>query len=120
MTNTKTKTTFFLRTGAKTSDPMTAAVVIGGLEGQLIVNAAGECKVFRKLKEGFSKKPMATGTFAKHPRAGQGKNPDIRAVVSTGKGARITFVGWAHDIENDPYYVLHIDDFQRKGTFHTF
>lgn len=125
MTTTSTTTPstkrFFLRTGIDVTDRMSADIDLMGIEARLFINADKTCEVFKVLKnKKLGNKPIAIGRFEKHPLAGRDKMPDIRGIVATGKGSKIAFVGWAHDVEFDPYYVIQVDEFVRAGKFISF
>ena len=118
---TTTNKRFFLRTGLTAGDRMTADIDLVGIEARLFINADFSCDVYKVLKnKKLGSKPIAIGRFEKHPLAGRNKMPDIRGIVTTGKGSKIAFVGWAHDVDFDPYYVIQVDEFVRAGKFISF
>lgn len=120
MTTAKTKH-FYLRTGRGAADRMLADIDLMGIKARLFINKDQTAEIFKiNANNKIGKKPIAKGKFFKHPMAGTDKMPDIRGVVETGKGSKIGFVGWAHSPEVDPYYVLQVDEFVRKGKFMTF
>lgn len=112
---------FFLRTGVDATDRMSADIELLGIPARLFINADHTCDVYKVLKnKKLGNKPIAIGRFEKHPLAGRDKMPDMRGVVTTGKGSKIAFVGWAHDKDFDPYYVIQVDEFVRAGKFISF
>jgi len=121
---TTTNKHFYLRTGKGASDRMVADIDLMGIKSRLFINNDKSCEVFKiNANNKIGKKPIATGKFFKHPMAGiesAKQMPDIRGVVNTAKGSKIAFVGWAHDVEVDPYYVIQVDEFVRAGKFITF
>jgi len=122
---TKTTTTdtqrFFLRTGRDATDRMSADIELMGISARLLINADKTCDVYKVLKnKKLGSKPIAIGRFEKHPLAGRSNMPDIRGIVTTGKGSKIAFVGWQHDADFDPYYVIQVDEFVRAGKFIAF
>lgn len=121
---TQTTTTnkhFYLRRGAQATDRMTADIELIGIKARLFINADKTCDVYKVLKnKKLGSKPIAIGRFEKHPLAGRDKMPDIRGIVTTSKGSKIAFVGWVHDADFDPYYVIQVDEFVRAGRFISF
>lgn len=112
---------FYLRTGKGATDRMSADIDLMGVRARLFINADHSCDVYKILRNNaIGKKPIATGIFRKHQLAGKDKMPDIQGVVQTAKGSKIAFVGWAHDTDFDPYYVIQIDEFVRAGKFIAF
>ena len=118
---TTTNKHFFLRTGREANDRMSADIELLGIPARLIINADKTCEIFKLLKnKKLGTKPIATGRFEKHPLAGKDKMPDMRGIVTTAKGSKIAFVGWKHDPDFDPYYVIQVDEFVRAGKFINF
>ena len=119
-TTTDTKR-FFLRTGLTAGDRMSADIDLMGIDARLFVNADHSCEIFKVLKnKKLGAKPIAIGRFEKHPLQGRNNMPDMRGIVTTGKGSKIAFVGWQHDKDFDPYYVIQVDEFVRAGKFISF
>jgi hypothetical protein len=117
MTTETTAKPIYLRAGATASDRSSAELELLGIQSRLFINADHTAEVYKVLKGNkLGAKPIAKGVFAKHPKAGVKKNPDIRGVVTTSKGSKISFVGWKHADEFDEYYVLSVDGFARTGT----
>ena len=120
-TTTTTNKHFYLRRGATAADRMSADIELMGIAARLLINADKTCDVYKVLKnKKLGAKPIAIGRFEKHPLAGKNKMPDIRVIVTTGKGSKIAFVGWIHDADFDPYYVIQVDEFVRAGKFISF
>ena len=120
-TNNTDNKRFFLRTGRDATDRMSADIELMGIKARLLINADKTCDVFKVLKnKKLGAKPIAIGRFEKHPLAGRKNMPDIRGIVTTGKGSKIAFVGWVHDKDFDPYYVIQVDEFVRAGKFISF
>ena len=120
-TSTTDKQRFFLRTGYTAGDRMSADIELMGIKSRLLINDDRSAEVFKVLKnKKLGAKPIAIGRFEKHPLAGRDKMPDIRGIVTTGKGSKIAFVGWQHDADFDPYYVIQVDEFVRAGKFISF
>ena len=124
MTTQNTATTnkhFYLRRGTTATDRMSADIELLGVQARLFINADHTCDVYKVLKnKKLGSKPIAIGRFEKHPLAGKNKMPDMRGIVTTGKGSKIAFVGWIHDKDFDPYYVIQADEFVRAGKFISF
>lgn len=118
---TTTNKHFYLRTGTTAGDRMSADIELMGVGARLFINADKTCDVYKVLKDKkLGSKPIAIGRFEKHPLAGRDKMPDIRGIVTTGKSSKIAFVGWIHDADFDPYYVIQVDEFVRAGKFISF
>lgn len=119
--NNTTTNHFYLRRGVDANDRMSADIKLLDIPARLLINADKTCDVYKVLKnKKLGNKPIAIGRFEKHPLAGRDKMPDIRGIVTTGKGSKIAFVGWIHDAEFDPYYVIQVDEFVRAGKFISF
>ena len=100
---------------------MVASMKLQDILCRMYVTKDGVATIRKTLKDKTdSKSVMAKGKVFKHPFAGIEKNPDIKIEVVTGKDTHISFVGWSHAESDTPYYVVRLDDFQRKGKFHTF
>jgi len=118
---TATNKHFYLRTGLTATDRMSADIDLMGISARLFINADKTCDIYKVLKnKKLGNKPIAIGRFEKHPLAGKNRMPDIRGIVTTGKGSKIAFVGWIHDADFDPYYVIQVDEFVRAGKFISF
>ena len=118
---TTTNKHFYLRSGLTAGDRMSADIELMGIPARLFINADRTCDVYKILaNKKLGKKPIAIGRFEKHPLAGKNKMPDMRGIVTTGKGSKIAFVGWIHDKDFDPYYVIQVDEFVRAGKFISF
>jgi len=112
---------FYLRSGITAGDRMSADISLIGIDARLFINADKTCDVYKVLKnKKLGSKPIAIGRFEKHPLAGRKNMPDMRGIVTTGKGSKIAFVGWIHDADFDPYYVIQVDEFVRAGKFISF
>lgn len=121
MTTTTANKRFYLRTGTTAGDRMSADISLLTIPARLFINADHSCEIFKVLKnKKLGNKPIAIGRFEKHPLAGRDNMPDIRGIVTTGKGSKIAFVGWEHDADFDPYYVIQVDEFVRAGKFISF